>query len=127
MENKKRQIRETQMDAEKAVQEKEAQLERAKLESSIALEDERKKLVTLAAENAKAESDTRAYSISTTMQALSSADASVLQALATSGMRPQQLIAFAFQELAAKAEKIGNLNISPELLSELLANPGGKK
>lgn len=127
VENKKRQIRETQMDAEKAVQEKEAQLERAKLESSIALEDERKKLVTLAAENAKAESDTRAYGISTTMQALASADASVLQALATSGMRPQQLIAFAFQELAAKADKIGNLNISPELLSELLANPGAKK
>lgn len=127
VENKKRQIRETQMDAEKAVQEKEAQLERAKLESSIGLEDERKKLVALAAENAKAESDTRAYGISTTMQALGSADASVLQALATSGMRPQQLIAFAFQELAAKADKIGNLNISPELLSELLANPGGKK
>ena len=127
VENKKRQIRETQMDAEKAVQEKEAQLERAKLETNIGLEDERKKLVALAAENAKAESDMRAYGISTTMQALSSADASVLQALATTGMKPQQLIAFAFQELAAKADKIGNLNISPELLSELLANPGVKK
>ena len=127
VENKKRQIRETQMDAEKAVQEKEAQLERAKLETNIGLEEERKKLVSLAAENARSESDTRAYGISTTMQALSSADASVLQALATSGMKPQQLIAFAFQELAAKADKIGNLNISPELLSELLANPGGKK
>ena len=127
VENKKRQIRETQMEAEKAVQEKEAQLERAKLETNIGLEEERKKLVALAAENAKAESDTRAYGISTTMQALSSADASVLQALATTGMKPQQLIAFAFQELAAKADKIGNLNISPELLSELLANPGSKK
>lgn len=57
------------------------------------------------------------------MQALASADTKVLQALATSGMRPQQLIAFAFQELAAKADKIGNLNISPDLLSELLAQP----
>ena len=127
VENKKRQIRETQMDAEKAVQEKQAQLERAQLETNIGLEQERKKLVSLAAENARSESDTRAYGISTTMQALSSADASVLQALATSGMKPQQLIAFAFQELASKADKIGNLNISPELLSELLANPGGKK
>jgi hypothetical protein len=127
VENKKRQIRETQMDAEKAVQEKEAQLEHAKLETNIGLEEERKKLVALAAENARAESDTRAYGISTTMQALSSADASVLQALATSGMKPQQLIAFAFQELAAKADKIGNLNISPDLLSELLAQPGGKR
>jgi hypothetical protein len=127
VENKKRQIRETQMDAEKAVQEKQAQLERAQLETNIGLEQERKKLVALAAENARSESDTRAYGISTTMQALSSADASVLQALATSGMKPQQLIAFAFQELAAKADKIGNLNISPDLLSELLANPGSKK
>ena len=127
VENKKRQIRETQMDAEKAVQEKQAQLERAQLETNIGLEAERKKLVALAAENAKSESESRAYGISTTMQALSSADASVLQALATSGMKPQQLIAFAFQELAAKADKIGNLNISPELLSELLANPGSKK
>ncbi|MFN0127361.1 MAG: SPFH domain-containing protein [Verrucomicrobiales bacterium] len=127
VENKKRQIRETQMEAEKAVQEKVAQLERAKLETNIGLEEERKKLVALAAENSKTESDTRAYGISTTMQALASADARVLQALATSGMKPQQLIAFAFQELAAKAEKIGNLNISPELLSELLAHPSGKK
>lgn len=127
VENKKRQIRETQMDAEKAVQEKQAQLEHAQLETNIGLEQERKKLVALAAENARSESDTRAYGISTTMQVLSSADASVLQALATSGMKPQQLIAFAFQELASKAEKIGNLNISPDLLSELLANPGSKK
>lgn len=127
VENKKRQIRETQMDAEKAVQEKQAQLERAQLETNIGLEEERKKLVALAAENARSESDTRAYGISTTMQALASADAAVLQVLATSGMKPQQLIAFAFQELASKAEKIGNLNISPELLSELLANPGAKR
>lgn len=127
VENKKRQIRETQMDAEKAVQEKQAQLERAQLESNIGLEDERKKLVTLAAENAKAEADTRAYGIATTMQALASVDANVLQVLATTGMKPQQMIAFAFQELAAKAEKIGNLNISPELLSELLDRPAPRK
>ncbi|MCB1244922.1 MAG: SPFH domain-containing protein [Verrucomicrobiales bacterium] len=127
VENKKRQIRETQMEAEKAVQEKQAELERAQLETNIGLEEERQKLVALAAGNARSESDTRAYGISTTMQALASADPQVLQALATTGMKPQQLIAFAFQELAAKAEKIGNLNISPELLSELLDRPSPRK
>ncbi|MGB3119600.1 MAG: SPFH domain-containing protein [Verrucomicrobiales bacterium] len=127
VENKKRQIRETQMEAEKAVQEKQAELERAQLETNIGLEEERQKLVALAARNARSESDTRAYGISTTMQALASADPQVLQALATTGMKPQQLIAFAFQELAAKAEKIGNLNISPELLSELLDRPSPRK
>lgn len=127
VENKKRQIRETQMDAERAVQEKQAQLERARLETNIGLEQERGKLVALAAENARSESDTRAYGISATMKALASADASVLQALATTGMKPQQLIAFAFQELAARADKIGTLNISPDLLSELLDKPSSKK
>ncbi|MEZ5434886.1 MAG: SPFH domain-containing protein [Verrucomicrobiales bacterium] len=127
VENKKRQIRETQMEAEKAVQEKQAELERAQLETNIGLEEERQKLVALAAGNARLESDTRAYGISTTMQALATADPQVLQALATTGMKPQQLIAFAFQELAAKAEKIGNLNISPELLSELLDRPSPRK
>ena len=127
VENKKRQIRETQMEAEKAVQEKQAELERAQLETNIGLEEERQKLVALTAGNARSESDTRAYGISTTMQALATADPQVLQALATTGMKPQQLIAFAFQELAAKAEKIGNLNISPELLSELLDRPSPRK
>jgi hypothetical protein len=42
-------------------------------------------------------------------------------------MKPQQLIAMAFQELATKADKIGTLNISPELLSELLEKPAMRK
>ncbi|OAI57361.1 membrane protease subunit, stomatin/prohibitin [Verrucomicrobiaceae bacterium SCGC AG-212-N21] len=127
VENKKRQIRETQMDAERSVQEKQAQLERAKLDSNIEIEEERRKLVTLASENAKAESDARAYGVSTTMQALGAADPGVLQALATTNMKPHQLIAFAFQELAAKADKIGSLNITPDLLTELLERPAAKR
>ena len=120
VEQKKRQIRETQMDAERAVQEKRHQLEKSDMTAKVGLEDERKQLVALAAQNARAEADARAYGISTTMQALSAVDARVLQALASVGMKPEQLIAVAFQELAGKAEKIGQLNISPELLRELL-------
>jgi len=120
VENKKRQIRETQMEADRAVQEKKHIQQKEALEANIGLEDRRKNLVALAAENAKAEADARAYGVSTTMKALGSADTKILQALATSGMKPEQLIAFAFQELAGKAEKIGQLNISPDLLRELL-------
>lgn len=120
VENKKRQIRETQMDAERAVQEKENLLKQEALESNIGLEERRKSLVALAADNARAEADARAYGVSTTMQALSTTDPKILQALASTGMKPQQLIAFAFQELASKADKIGQLNISPDLLRELM-------
>jgi len=120
VENKKRQIRETQMEAERAVQEKKHLVEKEALEANIGMEDRRKTLVTLAAENAKEEADARAYGVSTTMKALASADPRILQALASTGMKPEQLIAFAFQELAGKAEKIGQLNISPDLLRELI-------
>jgi hypothetical protein len=127
VENKKRQIRETQMEANRAVQEKENLVKKEALEANIGLEDRRKDLVAVTAENAKAEADARAYGVSSTMKALSTADAKILQALASTGMKPEQLIAFAFQELAGKAEKIGQLNISPDLLRELLTPPAIRK
>src|SRR6266850_2815296 len=127
VENKKRQIRETQMEANRAVQEKESLLKKEALEANIGLEDRRKSLVALAAENAKAEADARAYGVSSTMKALSTADARILQALASTSMKPEQLIAFAFQELAGKAEKIGQLNISPDLLRELMTSQPARK
>jgi hypothetical protein len=120
VEQKKRQIRETQMDAERAVQEKRHQLEKSDMAAKVGLEDQRQQLVALAVQNSKAEADARAYGVSTTMQALGAVDARVLQALANVGMKPEQLIAVAFQELAGKADKIGQLNISPDLLRELL-------
>src|SRR5438445_3791955 len=120
VENKKRQIRETQMEAERTVQEKKHLVLKEALEANIVMEDRRKSLVALAGENAKAEADARAYGVSSTMKALGSADVKILQALATTGMKPEQLIAFAFQELAGRADKIGQLNISPDLLRELL-------
>jgi hypothetical protein len=120
IETKKRQIRETQMDAERAVQEKQHQISQADMAAKVLLEDKRKALVALAATNAKTEADARAYAVSTSMQAISTVDARVLQALASVGMKPEQLIAVAFQELAGRADKIGELNISPDLLRELI-------
>jgi regulator of protease activity HflC (stomatin/prohibitin superfamily) len=121
VENKKRQIREAQMDAEKAVQERQHDLQRAEMLSNINLEEKKKDLVALSTQNERQEADTRAYGVAATMKALGEADPRIVQALATSGMKPEQLIAAAFQDLAGKAEKIGQLNISPDLLRELLA------
>jgi len=102
-------------------------LKKEALESNIGLEERRKSLVALAADNARAEADARAYGVSSTMKALSSVDAKILQALASTSMKPEQLIAFAFQELAGKADKIGQLNISPDLLRELLSPQSVRK
>jgi hypothetical protein len=91
--------------------------------ASVALEEKKKELVGLTAQNTKAEADARAYGIEATMKALGTADAKVLQALVNSGMKPEQLIAVAFQEIAGRADKIGQLNISPDLLRELMGQP----
>jgi regulator of protease activity HflC (stomatin/prohibitin superfamily) len=123
VENKKRQILEAKMEADKSVQEKKHNLQAAEMSFSILQEEEKKKLVELASQNSNAQADAKAYTISTAMQAFNGVDPSVVQALASMGMKPEQLIALAFQGLAEKAEKIGSLNISPELLSSLLEKP----
>ena len=121
-----RQIRETQMDAERAVLEKQHLLQQSDMAAQIQLESDRRNLVSLATANARTEADARAYGIAATMQALAAADPRVIQALASTGMKPEQLIAAAFQDLAGKAERIGQLNVSPDLLRELMDREGGR-
>jgi hypothetical protein len=120
VENKKRQIREAQMEAERVVQEKKHGLEQAEMTFKIGQEEEKKKLVGIAVQNARQEADASAYAISATMGAFQKIDPGIVQAVASAGMNPQQLIASAFLGLADKAGKIGQLNISPDLLQELL-------
>ena len=120
VENKKRQIKETQMEAEKSVQQKKREIREAEMATQIAIEDKNKELVALSTANAREEADSKAYAVAAIMKALSSTDPKTLQALVNVGMKPGQLIALAFKELAEGADKIGQLNISPDLLRELL-------
>jgi regulator of protease activity HflC (stomatin/prohibitin superfamily) len=123
VEAKKRQIRETQMDAEQSIQQKQHELRQSEMEAKIALEAKNTELVSLAMENAKREADVKAYSVKGLMQAYAGVDPKLLQALAMTGMQPGQMIAMAFQELADKAGKIGQLNITPDLLREVIDSP----
>ncbi|MFZ6718664.1 SPFH domain-containing protein [Undibacterium sp. Ji49W] len=124
VESKKRQIRETQMEAEKSIQQKESELKLAQVQAKIAEENQQTTLVKLATENARTEADSRAYAAQTLMNAYSGVDPKVLQALSMGNMQSGQLIALAFQELAEKAGAIGQLNITPDLLRELINQPG---
>jgi hypothetical protein len=56
------------------------------------------------------------------MRALEAADPRVVQALTAAGMQPGQLIAQAFGGIAERAERIGQLNLSPELLQSLMGS-----
>lgn len=126
VENKKKQIRETQLEAERLVMQKQSQIKDENLGFETALEEKRKSLIELKVQNSKSEADAKAYELSAVMKSLEGINPAVLQALANIGMKPDKLIAIAFQELADKADKIGQLNITPDLLQGLMKGTESK-
>ena len=123
VENKKRQVREAQMEAERSVQERRLQILREEMVGKIDLEQQNKALVGLASANAREEADAKAYGLAAMMRSFADADPKVLQALASVGMDPARLMALAFRDLADNATKIGQLNVTPDLLREVLQQP----
>jgi hypothetical protein len=122
-----RKIRENELNTEVAVEAKQRQIAETKLTGQIALEEQRRQLVGTEAENRKTRADAEAYAIEATLKPLAALDPKALQVLASRAVDPRLLVAMAFQDIAANATKIGNLNISPELLDSLLHKDGAKK
>lgn len=120
VELKKRQIKETQMDAQASLRRKDAELKASDMESSIKLEERRQAFVETNARNTRTLAEAEAHKLGAVMTALEKTDPKVVQALAAAGMNPGQLIAQAFGGIAERAEKIGQLNMSPDLLDSLL-------
>ena len=126
IETKKQQIREAQLEAERAALEKRQQIEDQEMAGRIALEDKNKALTDLRVENARKEADVKAYAVGAVMKAVQGTDPKVLQALTVGTADPSVLIAMAFQGLAENAERIGELNISPDLLQQLTSKGPAK-
>lgn len=125
VEQKKRQISETQLEAKAALMRKDNELRANQMSADIELEDSRKSLVVGQAANSRTLAEAEGHRVASVMQALDKADPRIVQALAAVGMQPAQLIAQAFGGLAENASRIGQLNVSPELLQGLLGNAGG--
>ncbi len=130
VEQKKKTIKETEIQTRQMVLERENEMQRIKtqsqleqeqlkLDAEIELERKRKELAELRFENSRKEADAEAYRIGAVMDAYSRLNADVLVALATLNMKPEQLIAQAFDKLAMGDNKIGTLNITPDLLQSL--------
>jgi len=119
-----RKIRENELNTEVAVQTKQREIEETRLSAQIALEDQRRQFVTTEAENCKTRADAQAYTVEATLKPLTALDPKSLQVLAARSVDPRLLVAMAFQEIAANATKVGNLNISPDLLESLLHRNG---
>lgn len=120
VEQKKRQIREAQMEAKATLMRKENELRDEQMAADINLEEKRKAFVAGQAHNSRTLAEAEAHRVGAVMQALEKADPRIVNALAAAGMQPGQLIAQAFGAIAERAERIGQLNVSPELLQGLL-------
>ncbi|MDD4963260.1 MAG: SPFH domain-containing protein [Gallionella sp.] len=125
VEQKKRMIRETQMEAEASIQRKKQALRDMQMEADVILEEKRKALVAKQAENTKTIAEAEAHRVAAVMQALENVDPRIVQALSAAGMQPNQLIAQAFVGIAERADKIGQFNMSPDLLQTLLNGEQG--
>jgi regulator of protease activity HflC (stomatin/prohibitin superfamily) len=117
-----RRIKENELLTEKSVQEKQQGLQRSRLESEISLEKQRESFVAARVENTKKEADAQAYALRASLEPLAKLDPRTLEVLAASKSDPRLVLAMAFRHLAADASKIGQLNITPDLLSSLLSS-----
>ena len=120
VQQKEQEIEESRIENERALLRAQAETERERLQARIAEETQRKDLVNTQMENRQKEADAEAYAVSTKMNAFKQLPVEHLKAMALAQMQPEQLMALAFEGLAQNANKIGELNISPDLFGQLM-------
>lgn len=118
-------IKESELNTEIAVEEKKRQIRETQMAADIAVEEQRALLIDRRVENEKKNADSRAYTLTETLKPLRDLDWKTLMMLGGKNAEPKAMIALAFQEMAENAQKIGELNVSPDLLRSLIGT-GGK-
>ncbi len=113
-------IKESELSTELAVEQKKREIRERKMAADIAVEEQRARLVAQKVANDKQDADGRAYAIEATLRPLKDMDWKTLVAASAGGGDPKLMIALAFRELAENATKIGELNMSPDLLKSLI-------
>jgi regulator of protease activity HflC (stomatin/prohibitin superfamily) len=115
-----RRIKESELQTEVMVEQQRRHIRETKMAADIAMEQARAALIEQQVENDNKAADARAYALSATLAPVRTLDWKVLSALSSGGMDPAGNIALAFRELAENASKIGELNVSPDLLRALI-------
>ena len=119
VEEKHKQIAEKKMESDVQKAENDRKLRELKVQADISVENQRKLLIEQKNLNDKKDADTKGYVIETTLKPYRDIDWKTLTAL-NNNSDPKFNISLAFRQLAENADKIGNLNISPDLLDSLL-------
>lgn len=126
VEEKQKQIDEKRMESEVQRMENNRKLREMNIEADIVVENQRKIFIEQKTENDKKEAEVQGFQIEAMLKPYKDMDWRALTALAGHS-DARNNIALAFRELAQNAEKIGNLNISPDLLDSILNNKDPQK
>ncbi|MFT4168075.1 MAG: SPFH domain-containing protein [Dysgonomonas sp.] len=126
VEEKQKQIDEKRMESEVQRMENNRKLREMNIEADIVVENQRKIFIEQKTENDKKEAEVQGFQIEAMLKPYKEMDWRSLTALAGHS-DARNNIALAFRELAQNAEKIGNLNISPDLLDSILNNKRTEK
>lgn len=118
-----RTIRQNELDTEIAVAEKQRRVRETQMEGEIAVERQRASLVDSRVENERKEAEARGAALKALLDPVRDVDWRTLLAM-QGNADPSILVSSAFDQLARNAEKIGELNISPELLQSLVHRDG---
>jgi regulator of protease activity HflC (stomatin/prohibitin superfamily) len=119
-------IKESELNTEIAIETKKRQIRETQMAAEIAVEQQRAQLIDRRVENERKDADSRAYVITETLKPLRDLDWKTLMMLGGKGADPKAMIAMAFQGMADNAQKIGELNVSPDLLKSLITSAAGK-
>ena len=120
VEEKKKIILEKKAEIKISDQENMIELRTMETKGNISVEILRKDLLKVKSENIKTQADAKGYELEKTLEPYKNMDWKILEALPGNNGSAKNNIALAFRELAENAEKIQNLNISPDLLQNLL-------
>ena len=139
-----RKIKESELNTEIAVQEKKKQINEKQAEikikeaenarklremnvaADLSVEEQKTKLIDMQTENERKTADAKGYSLEKILNPYKELDWRVLMAINSKNMSALDNIGFAFRELAENSQKIGTLNITPDLLESVMRNQPAK-
>ncbi len=104
---------------EMAVQKK-IQIDNQDMAGKIELEKMNKEFTELSAANEKTKADIKAYAAEALVKAYNNINPAILESCAMAQMEPGALMAKAFMNIGENAEKIGSLNMTPDLLQSIV-------
>ncbi len=113
-------IKESELNTEIAVEEKKRQIRETQMAAEIAVEEQRAQLIDRRVANERKDANSRAYTLRETLKPLRDLPWKTLMMLGGKNADPKAMVALAFQEMAENAQKIGELNVSPDLLRSLV-------